>query len=89
MFAPSFHEWNHLLERIANLEEAMTDVNADQQHLDTEVADLEVARTNIEAEIAALKAVPAGTPLNFAALDAAVSKLAADGTPAAPAAPTA
>lgn len=55
---------------------------SDQSHLDTDVAALvaqiatiNAAVTAVAAEIAALKATPVGTPLDFTAADKAVADL--------------
>ncbi len=82
-----------LLNRFNRME---TRIMADQDKLDTDVKALLAGLGNVEVEIAALKAQPAATSLNFTGLDAAVARLQADApaptlppAPAPAAAPTA
>lgn len=72
----------HVLHHLARLEKLMTEINADQAHLDADVQAENDAIAIIEAEIAAFKAVPLGTPLDFTALDNAVARLRSDAPPA-------
>ena len=62
---------------IENEEHIMTD----QDHLDADVQALTTGLDAIEAQIAALKAQPGGTALDFTALDAVVARVKGDATP--------
>jgi predicted negative regulator of RcsB-dependent stress response len=73
-----------LVRRVTQREEPMTDVSADQTHLDADVAALSVGLSAVEAEVAALKA--AQPHVDFTALDAAVARLQSDVPAPAPAA---
>jgi hypothetical protein len=78
--------WNTYLDvRLTRMENAMSEVQSDQQHLDADVAAEGASIDAIEAEIANLKNQPAGTPLDFTALDATVARLKGDEPAPAPA----
>lgn len=76
--------------RLSRIEHAMTEINADQAHLDQDVTDLGVALntavSELKAQIAALQAPPS-PPLNFAAIDAIVASTQAEATADAPVVP--
>jgi transposase len=68
----------HTLEHLIRMENTMTEFANDQAHLDADVQAETDSLTAVEAEIAALKAQPAATALDFTALDAATARLKGD-----------
>jgi len=62
-----------ILSRLGELTGKVDQLMSDQAHLDTDVAALAAILTELETELTALKGVPAGTPLSFAAADQLVA----------------
>lgn len=72
----------HVIEHLHRIEHIMTEVTANQAHLDTDIAAITDSFATVIAELKA--AAAAGTPLDFAAADALVAAVQAEAAADAP-----